>query len=127
MRRSLLHLGMDILSKTASSFMEMNETPTSRLLPLTEAMATTNNQSSDLPRHWEVPDSKKQPIRSILFRILCLISMGRSSLKYHWKSKTNDDEWVKHRKAFIDRLNNTNIVAGLVLTTSAVLFQHNRP
>ncbi|KAG2071030.1 hypothetical protein BDR04DRAFT_570958 [Suillus decipiens] len=115
------------LSKTASSFTKMDETPTSRLLLPTDAMDMTNNQPTDLPRHWVVPDFKEQPIPSVLFRILCLISMGRPSLKYHWKSKISDDVWDKHRKTFVDRLSNTNIVAGLVLTTSAVFISTQPP
>ncbi|KAG1743018.1 hypothetical protein EDB19DRAFT_1907170 [Suillus lakei] len=53
--------------------------------------------------------------------------MARPSLEHHWKSKINDDEWEKHRKTFVDRLSNTNIAAGLVLTTSAVFVSTQPP
>ncbi|KAG2367017.1 hypothetical protein BDR07DRAFT_1394619 [Suillus spraguei] len=86
-----------------------------------------NDQPPDLPGHWAVPDFEKQPIPSILFRTLCLISMGRSSLKHHWKSRTSDDEWDKQRKTFLDRLSNTNIAAGLVCSTSWTVFISSQP
>ncbi|KAG2127938.1 uncharacterized protein EDB93DRAFT_1185676 [Suillus bovinus] len=53
--------------------------------------------------------------------------MARPSLKQHWMSKISDDEWEKHRKISVDRLNNTNIVAGLVLTTSAIFVSTQPP
>ncbi|KAG2085943.1 uncharacterized protein F5147DRAFT_729702 [Suillus discolor] len=87
----------------------------------------TNQSPESLPDFWAVPDFNEHPILSTLFRILCLISMSRPSLEHHWKSKINDDEWEKHRKSFIDRLSNTNIAAGLVLTTSAVFLSTQPP
>ncbi|KAG1841298.1 hypothetical protein DFJ58DRAFT_808550 [Suillus subalutaceus] len=84
----------------------------------------TNQPSQSVPDHWAVPDFNKHPIPSTLFRSLCMISLGRPSLEHHWKSKINDDEWEKHRKTFIDRLSNTNIV---VLTTSAVFLSTQPP
>lgn len=82
---------------------------------------------TSLPDHWAVPDSNKHPILSTLFRTLCLISIGRSSLKHHWVSKIDDDQWEKHKKITIDKLNNTNIAAGLVLTSSAVFVSTQPP
>ncbi|KAG1776672.1 hypothetical protein EV702DRAFT_329910 [Suillus placidus] len=87
----------------------------------------TNQSPEPLPDHWAVPNFNKHPIPSVLFRALCLISVARPSLEHHWKSKMNNDEWEKHRKTFVDRLGNTNIAAGLVLTTSAVFLSTQAP
>lgn len=86
-----------------------------------------NNANQPLPSHWAVPDVKEHPISSALFRALCLVSMARTSLKHHWKSKIDDDKWEEHRKTCVDRLSNTNIAAGLVLTTSAVFVSTQPP
>ncbi|KAG1726498.1 uncharacterized protein EDB91DRAFT_1166104 [Suillus paluster] len=67
-----------------------------------------------LPNWWKVPNSEDFPICSVLFRLLCLISVGRYSLDYHWNSKVDEGEWDKHRKMVVKRLNNINIVTSLV-------------
>ncbi|KAG1726528.1 uncharacterized protein EDB91DRAFT_58937 [Suillus paluster] len=89
-------------------------------------MPNTTNPPELLPDHWKVPDSREWPKGSILFQALCLISIGRSSLDNHWKSKIDDGEWEKHRQKVVERLSNTNI-AGLVLTTSAVFLSTTPP
>lgn len=87
----------------------------------------TNQPPESLPDHWVVPDFKKHPIPSALFRTICLMAFGRLSLERQWKSLTDDDEWEKYRKTFTDRQSNANIAAGLVLTTSAVFLSTQPP
>ncbi|KAG2357273.1 hypothetical protein BDR07DRAFT_387190 [Suillus spraguei] len=55
------------------------------------------------------------------------MAFGRPSLERPWKSLTDDDEWEKHGKTLIERQSNTNIAAGLVLTTSAVFLSTQPP
>jgi hypothetical protein len=59
-----------------------------------------------MPLWWEPPDN---PVLAVLFSFLSLVSMARPTLNHHWKSKINDEEWEKHKKMVIERLNNTNI------------------
>ncbi|KAG1726525.1 uncharacterized protein EDB91DRAFT_1263686 [Suillus paluster] len=61
-----------------------------------------------LPDWWKVP--KSDPIASISFQALCLISIGSLSPEQLWASRMNDDEWEKHRQKVIRRLSNTIIV-----------------
>ncbi|KAG1818223.1 uncharacterized protein BJ212DRAFT_130221 [Suillus subaureus] len=85
----------------------------------------------DMPKHWKVPEddgSLLSSIKILAFRILCLIAITRPSLGVHcWVSKSDDKEWEKHRKMVCDKLNASNIAAGLILTTSAVYLTTQPP
>ncbi|KAG1743903.1 hypothetical protein EDB19DRAFT_546971 [Suillus lakei] len=80
-----------------------------------------------IPDWWKAPDPQKFPKQAFLFRALCLISVARPSADQYWQSFTDDDEWEKQQKKVINRLCNTNIVAGLMLTTSAVFVSTQPP
>ncbi|KAG1726530.1 uncharacterized protein EDB91DRAFT_59015 [Suillus paluster] len=56
-----------------------------------------------------------------------MISIGRFCLDNHWKSKEDEVKWERHRQKVVERLNNINIVAGLVLTTSAIFLSTQPP
>lgn len=71
-----------------------------------------------MPEWWKVP--KQSVVLAVLFRALCLMSMARPTLKHHWRSKIDDNEWEKHRKMVIERLNNTNIAVGNIRVIPAV-------
>ncbi|KAG2339600.1 hypothetical protein BDR05DRAFT_615197 [Suillus weaverae] len=85
----------------------------------------------DMPKHWKVPEDDGTLLSSIkilAFRILCLVSITRPSLGLHcWVSKNDDEAWEKHRKMVCDKLNASNVAAGLVLTTSAVYLTTQPP
>ncbi|KAG2129594.1 hypothetical protein DEU56DRAFT_915083 [Suillus clintonianus] len=67
-----------------------------------------------IPDWWKALNPQKFPIQALLFRALCLISVARPSVDQYWQSFTDDDKWEKQQKRIINRLCNTNIVAGLV-------------
>ncbi|KAG2050079.1 hypothetical protein BDR06DRAFT_974742 [Suillus hirtellus] len=84
----------------------------------TEDKLILSHNKSLLPDWWKTPDSKKFPIKTFLFRALCLISVARPSVDHCWQSFTDDDEWEKQQRKIINRLCNTNIVAGLVVLSA---------
>ncbi|OJA20980.1 hypothetical protein AZE42_11479 [Rhizopogon vesiculosus] len=85
---------------------------------------TGSSNDEKMPDWWKPP---KHPVLAVLFSFLSLISMARPTLDHHWQSKISDEEWEKHKKMVIERLNNTNITAGLVLTSSAVFVSTTPP
>ena len=72
-----------------------------------------------MPDWWKTPEPE-QSVLAVLFTALCLISMARPTLEHHWRSKIDDEEWEKHRKMVIERLNNTNITVGNIRVVPAV-------
>ncbi|KAG0696499.1 hypothetical protein DFH29DRAFT_197345 [Suillus ampliporus] len=80
-----------------------------------------------LPDWWKVPDPKRFPNQVFLFRALCLVSVARTTVDQYWQSVTDDDEWEKQKSKIMSRLCNTNIVTGLMLTTSAVFISTQPP
>ncbi|OAX34234.1 hypothetical protein K503DRAFT_461253 [Rhizopogon vinicolor AM-OR11-026] len=85
---------------------------------------TGSSNDEKMPDWWKPPENH---VLAVLFSFLSLISMARPTLDHHWQSKINDEEWEKHKKMVIERLNNTNITAGLVLTSSAVFVSTTPP
>ncbi|KIJ65657.1 hypothetical protein HYDPIDRAFT_27651 [Hydnomerulius pinastri MD-312] len=76
-----------------------------------------NDTHHKMPPHWQLPEST---VGAFLFRALCLLSVSRPSLDYHWQSKVNEQLWQEHKTLVNNRLNNSNVVGGLILTSSAV-------
>ncbi|KAH7890167.1 hypothetical protein F5I97DRAFT_1924700 [Phlebopus sp. FC_14] len=70
-----------------------------------------------MPKHWQPPD---RLVLRLPFHLLCLVSVSRPSLEYHWESKESPELWEKHRKTVCNRLHNTNLLGGLLLSASAV-------
>ncbi|KAG1723890.1 hypothetical protein EDB19DRAFT_1761759 [Suillus lakei] len=59
------------------------------------------------------------------FKALCVIAVSRTSLD-HWEN-TKNEEWKEHVTVMMDRFQNSNITAGLVLATAALLLTSNSP
>ncbi|KAG2036544.1 hypothetical protein BDR03DRAFT_444640 [Suillus americanus] len=84
----------------------------------------------------------------VCFKSLCMIAISQSSVE-HWevlrqnslrqnseelernstepKRNLTEEKWEKHKKMVINRFENMNITAGLVLTSSAVFISTNPP
>lgn len=65
------------------------------------------------------------PILKSAFKVLCVVAVSRTSLE-HW-GKTKDKEWKEHITVMVNRFQNSNITAGLVLATTALLLTSNPP
>ncbi|KIJ08593.1 hypothetical protein PAXINDRAFT_18292 [Paxillus involutus ATCC 200175] len=89
--------------------------------PATAHPSAINDNTTDLleemPEWWKPP---QHPFLKRLFQGLCLISVSRPSLEDHWESKRNQAAWDAHKRLVCDRLSNSNIIGGLILTASAV-------
>ncbi|KAG2346215.1 hypothetical protein BDR05DRAFT_70016 [Suillus weaverae] len=71
----------------------------------------------------------KNPFCRVFFRVLCMIAISKSSVE-HWeelRQSPEDPKWDKHKKLVTNRFENMNIVAGLVLTSSAVFISTSPP
>lgn len=66
-----------------------------------------------------------QPILKSAFQVLCVIAVSRPSLE-HW-GDTTTTEWKEHVAVMINRFQNTNVTAGLVLATTALFLTANPP
>lgn len=65
----------------------------------------------------------------LCYKALCMIAVSKSSVD-HWRYLTErpiKKEWIAHREMVINRFENMNVTAGLVLTTSAVFVSTNPP
>jgi len=100
--------------------------------------ATNDDEIPPLPPHWIFdgePDSPNytgslvQKVVLISHRILCLITFGGSSLRQLWeRSHTTEEEtWAEGRDSLRERIQHTNIVAGLLLTTIAAFCSTDPP
>ena len=54
--------------------------------------------------HWNTP--KSQPW-SMLWSLLCLVSVSRPNLEDYWKSTQADDLWEKQAKKSVERMTNS--------------------
>ncbi|KAG2346218.1 hypothetical protein BDR05DRAFT_997747 [Suillus weaverae] len=103
-------------------------------------MATQNPTGSSTPPGESRPASPKrissdgnrgEPWHDVLpeniflrlcYKALCMIAVSTSSVE-HWRYLTErpiKKEWIAHKEMVINRFENMNVTAGLVLTTSAV-------
>ncbi|OJA13151.1 hypothetical protein AZE42_11171 [Rhizopogon vesiculosus] len=71
---------------------------------------------------FEVPD---HVIWKPAFQLLCIIAVSRTDLN-HWKN-TENVNWKEHTKVVINRFHHSDLTAGLVLTTTAVLLSSSPP
>ncbi|OJA08193.1 hypothetical protein AZE42_11303 [Rhizopogon vesiculosus] len=71
---------------------------------------------------FEVPD---HVIWGPAFQLLCIIAASRTDLN-HWKDTTHVD-WKEHTKVMVNRFHYSDLTAGLVLTTTAVLLSSSPP
>ncbi|KAG1897840.1 uncharacterized protein F5891DRAFT_1191467 [Suillus fuscotomentosus] len=61
-------------------------------------------------------------ILCLCYKALCLIAVSKPSLD-HWRyliERPIKKEWIAHKEMVVNRFENMNITAGLVLTTTAV-------
>ncbi|KAG1759702.1 hypothetical protein EDD22DRAFT_130934 [Suillus occidentalis] len=83
---------------------------------------TSNNSDSPVLRNFRLPTD---PILKSAFQVLCVIAVSRPSLE-HW-GDTKTPEWKEHVRVMINRFQNSNITAGLVLATTALFLTSNPP
>ncbi|KAG1880866.1 hypothetical protein F4604DRAFT_490029 [Suillus subluteus] len=65
----------------------------------------------------------------LCYKVLCMIAVSKSSVE-HWRYLTErpiKKEWIEHKKMVMNRFENMNVTAGLVLTTSAVFVSTDPP
>ncbi|KAG1835697.1 hypothetical protein EV424DRAFT_1358341 [Suillus variegatus] len=65
------------------------------------------------------------PILKSAFKIMCVVAVSRTSLE-HWRD-TNNEEWKEHVSVMVNRFQNSNVTAGLVLATTALLLTTSSP
>ncbi|KAG2149352.1 hypothetical protein DEU56DRAFT_781769 [Suillus clintonianus] len=65
------------------------------------------------------------PIMKSAFKFLCVVAVSKTSLD-HWKD-TGNEEWKEHVKVMINRFQNSNVTAGLILATTALLLSSGSP
>lgn len=69
----------------------------------------------------------KNPFCRVCFKALCMLAISKSSVE-HWKDLLVDStgpKWENQKKMVLKRFENMNLIAGLVLTSSAVLISTN--
>ncbi|KAG2132321.1 uncharacterized protein EDB93DRAFT_911385 [Suillus bovinus] len=74
-------------------------------------------------------DPPRNAFWRVWFKALCMTAISKSSVE-HWKELSQNaehDKFEKHKKVVLNRFENMNITAGLVLTTSAVFISTNPP
>ncbi|KAG0706315.1 hypothetical protein DFH29DRAFT_995959 [Suillus ampliporus] len=89
--------------------------------------SSTDTKTSELPKNstpknYEAPNN---PILKSAFNILCIIAVSQKSLD-HWKDTTNT-EWEEHITMMINRFQNSNVTAGLVLATTTLFLSSEPP
>ncbi|KAG2360885.1 hypothetical protein BDR07DRAFT_1411399 [Suillus spraguei] len=83
---------------------------------------TSINSSSQVPSYLRLPT---HPILKSAFEMLCVVAVSRTSLE-HWEN-TGNDEWKEHVRVMVQRFQNSNVTAGLVLATTALLLTSHSP
>ncbi|KAG1838613.1 hypothetical protein C8R48DRAFT_742617 [Suillus tomentosus] len=78
--------------------------------------------ASQVLRNFPLPT---HPILNSAFRIMCVVAVSRMSLE-HWRD-THNEEWKEHVSVMVNRFQNSNVTAGLVLATTALLLTTNSP
>ncbi|KAG2130272.1 P-loop containing nucleoside triphosphate hydrolase protein [Suillus clintonianus] len=86
-------------------------------------MTTSVNSPSQVPVNCRAPN---HPILRSAFKILRIVAVSQKSLD-HWKD-TRNREWKEHVKMMVNRFQNSNVTAGLVLATlTTTLFLSSQP
>ncbi|KAG1856805.1 hypothetical protein C8R48DRAFT_717835 [Suillus tomentosus] len=80
------------------------------------------NSVSQVPENCRAPNN---PILKLAFKILCIIAVSRESLD-HW-SDTKNKDWKEHVSIMVNRFQNTNVTAGLVLATTTLFLSSPPP
>ncbi|KAF9642150.1 hypothetical protein BDM02DRAFT_3273571 [Thelephora ganbajun] len=101
-------------------------------------VATMNDEIPPLPPHWIFdgePDSPNytgsltQRVVLTLHRVLCIMTFGGASIRPVWKRihTTGAGVWEEGRDSLRERIQHTNIVGGLLLTTIATFCTTDPP
>ncbi|KAF9458507.1 hypothetical protein BDZ94DRAFT_1325446 [Collybia nuda] len=85
----------------------------------------THHDMDALPDHWRPPATEKRGftarVHLFFFRILCLLSIGHRSLRHTYPHITCGQQlWDESRALLQNRVENTTVVCGLLLATTAV-------
>ncbi|KAG2348521.1 hypothetical protein BDR05DRAFT_995897 [Suillus weaverae] len=88
----------------------------------TTSSSTATNSDSQVLTNFSPPTN---PILKSAFKVLCVVAVSRTSLD-HW-GDTETGEWKEHITVMVNRFQNSNITAGLVLATTALLLTSNPP
>ncbi|KAG1800123.1 hypothetical protein EV424DRAFT_1648011 [Suillus variegatus] len=81
-----------------------------------------SSSASQVLKNFPLPT---HPILNSAFRIMCVVAVSRMSLE-HWRH-THNEEWKEHVSVMVNRFQNSNVTAGLVLATTALLLTTNSP
>lgn len=82
----------------------------------------TMSPANEVPSYLRLPT---HPILKSAFEMLCIVAVFRTSLE-HWEN-TGNDEWKEHVRVMVQRFQNSNVIAGLVLATTALLLTSHSP
>ncbi|KAG1800122.1 hypothetical protein EV424DRAFT_433094 [Suillus variegatus] len=93
-----------------------------RVIPAMTTSIPVNSYPQVLGNGYQAPNN---PILRLAFKILCVIAVSRESLD-HWKN-TGSKEWKDHVSIMVNRFENTNITAGLVLATTTLFLSSVPP
>ncbi|KAG1819540.1 uncharacterized protein BJ212DRAFT_1575834 [Suillus subaureus] len=80
------------------------------------------NLTPEVPENCRAPN---HPILRLAFKILCIIAVSQKSLD-HWND-TKNKEWKEHVSVMVNRFQNSNITAGLVLATTTLFLSSVPP
>ncbi|KAG1743834.1 hypothetical protein EDB19DRAFT_542445 [Suillus lakei] len=106
---------MATTNPTASSSTPLGESRPERI---------SSDGNNGEPWHDVLP---KYAFLRLCYKALCMIAVSKSSVD-HWHYLTErpiKKEWIAHKEMVINRFENMNVTAGLVLTTSAVFISTN--
>ncbi|KAG1882975.1 hypothetical protein F4604DRAFT_316710 [Suillus subluteus] len=84
--------------------------------------STSGVPASEVPENCRAPN---HPILRLAFKLLCIIAVSQKSLD-HWKD-TKNKEWKEHVSVMVNRFQNSNITAGLVLATTTLFLSSVPP
>ncbi|KIK45821.1 hypothetical protein CY34DRAFT_487003 [Suillus luteus UH-Slu-Lm8-n1] len=85
-------------------------------------MTTSVNSTLEVPKNCRAPN---HPILRLAFKILCIVAVSQKSLD-HWKD-TKNKEWKEHVSMMVNRFQNSNVTAGLVLATTTLFLSSQPP
>ncbi|KAG1824799.1 uncharacterized protein BJ212DRAFT_1322462 [Suillus subaureus] len=95
---------------------------------ISAALSGTPTGEPRPPAPWH-DDLPKNKFWCLCYKALCMIAVSTSSAE-HWRYLTErpiKKEWIAHKEMVMNRFENMNVTAGLVLTTSAVFISTDPP
>ncbi|KAG2752187.1 hypothetical protein P692DRAFT_20829949 [Suillus brevipes Sb2] len=89
---------------------------------MTTSVTVNSTLDLEVPQNCRAPN---HPILRLAFKILCIVAVSQKSLD-HWKD-TKNKEWKEHVSMMVNRFQNSNITAGLVLATTTLFLSSQPP